>query len=61
MNRISNLFARDGFSLPQSSKRDMSIRTRPQVEAMLRDIAHVLHLTRSLKESMLAEREESAY
>jgi hypothetical protein len=54
MNRISNLFPCNRFPRPLSSKRTpRAMRTRPQVEAMLRDMAYVLHLTRSLKESIV--------
>ena len=59
MNRISNLFPRNRFPRPLSSKRMPPLmRTRPQVEAMLRDMAYVLHLTRSLKESIMVRKEE---
>jgi hypothetical protein len=59
MNRISNRFPRNRFPKPRSSKRVPPLmRTRPEVETMLRDMAYVLHLTRSLKESMVARREE---
>jgi hypothetical protein len=59
MNRISNLFPYNRFPRPLSSKRlAPSMRTRPQVEAMLRDMAYVLHLTRSVKESIVVGPEE---
>jgi len=59
MNRISNHFPCPRFPRPLSSKRTPPLmRTRPQVEAMLRDLAYVLHLTRSLKESIGARQEE---
>jgi hypothetical protein len=59
MNRISNQFPRNRFQRPLSSQRMPPLmRTRPQVEAMLRDMAYVLHLTRSLKESMGTRRSE---
>jgi hypothetical protein len=59
MNRISNLFPRNRFPRPLSSERTPPLmRTRPQVEAMLRDMAYVLHLTRSLKESIVTRQPE---
>jgi hypothetical protein len=59
MNRTSILFPRNRFPRPLSSKRTPpSMRTRPQVEAMLRDMAYVLNLSRSLKESIVARWEE---
>lgn len=59
MNRISNQFPRNRFARPLSPKQAPPLmRTRAQVEAMLRDMAYVLHLTRSLKESMVTHRSE---
>ena len=58
MNRISNLFPCNRFPRPTSSKRPPLMRTRAEVEAMLRDMAYVLHLTRSLKESIVTRQEE---
>jgi hypothetical protein len=59
MNRISNRFPCHRFPRPLSSKGTPPVmRTRPQVEAMLRDMAYVLQLTRSVKESIEARREE---
>ena len=59
MNRISNRFPCNRFPKPRSSKRMPPLmRTRPQVEEMLRDMAYVLQLTRSLKESIVTGREE---
>ena len=54
MNRISNLFPCNRFPRPLSSRQMPPVkRTRPEVEAMLRDMAYVLQLTRSLKESIV--------
>ncbi len=59
MNRIANRFPCNRFPRPLSSERPPPLmRTRPQVEAMLQEIAYVLRLTRSLKASIVAEREE---
>ena len=59
MNRTSILFPSNRFPRPLSSKRVPPLmRTRPQVETMLRDMAYVLRLTRSLKESILAGQAE---
>jgi hypothetical protein len=59
MNRTSILFPRNRFPKPRSSKRmPPLLRTRPEVEAMLRDMAYVFQLTRSLKESIVTRRVE---
>ena len=59
MNRTSILFPSNRFPRPLSSKRVPPLmRTRPDAEAMLRDMAYIFHITRSLKESILARRGE---
>ena len=61
MNRISHLFPRDRFPKASTSKRlPGPRRTRAEVEAMLRDVAYVLRLTRSVKEEMVWREEEEA-
>ncbi|HBI42558.1 MAG TPA: hypothetical protein DDY78_06825 [Planctomycetales bacterium] len=52
-------FPRNQFPRPFSSKRvPTPIQPRPEAEAMLRDMAYVFHITRSLKESIMAGRDE---
>jgi hypothetical protein len=59
MNRISNLLPRSRFLRPVSPKRDLHLQSRRMdVEAMLREAAYILHLTRSVKESIAAQRRE---
>lgn len=59
MNRILKHLPCNRLSHSISPKQLPSLpRSRQDVEAMLRDMAYVLHLSRSLKESMLARRGE---
>lgn len=60
MNRISNHLPRHRFQRQLSSKQARLPQGRLDAEAMLRDMAYVLHLTRSVKESIVAQRSEEA-